>query len=59
MKMRMFGESIVDKMYRICHELTVEIKLNYIKRVLRNVIKRAFIVLSQQSTNVRYFLSHN
>ena len=43
----------------------------YIKRVLENVIKRAFgelnnifqdefnIILSQQSTNVRFFLSHN
>ena len=41
------------------------------KRVLENVIKRAFgelnnifqdefnIILSQQSTNVRFFLSHN
>ena len=46
-------------------------KENYIKRVLENVIKRAFgeinnifqdsfnIFLSQKSTNVRFFLSHN
>ena len=51
-------------------ELTVEIK-NFIKRVLKNVIKRAFgelnnvfqdefnKILSQQSTNVRFFLSLN
>ena len=47
------------------------LRWNYIKRVLKNVIKRAFGKLnnifqnefnenlSQQSTNVRFFLSHN
>ena len=47
------------------------LRYKYIKRVLENVIKRAFgelnnifqdefnIILSQQSTNVRFFLSHN
>ena len=51
----------------ICHELTVD----FIKRILKNVIKLAFDelnnlyqdefneILSQQSTNVRFFLSHN
>ena len=51
------------------HELTVEIK--FIKRVLKNVIKQAFRelnnsfqdefdkILSQQSMNVRFFLSHD
>ena len=63
------SKEIVVEIYRICHELTVEI--NYIKRVLENVIKPAFgelynvfqdefnKILSQQSTNVRFFLSHN
>ena len=57
------------ELYRICHELTVVI--NFIKRVLENVIIPAFGELknicagelnkisSQQSTNVRFFLSHN
>ena len=47
------------------------LRWNYIKRVLENIIKRAFgelnnifqeefdIMLSQQSTKVRFFLSHN
>ena len=55
--------------YRICRELTVENK--FIKRVLKNVITRAFSelnnisqdefnkILSQQSTNIKLFLSHN
>ena len=55
--------------YRICRELTVENK--FIKRVLINVITRAFgelnnisqdefnKILSQQSTNIKLFLSHN
>ena len=53
--------------YRICYELTAEI----IERTLEDVIKRAFgelnndfqeefnKILSQESTNVRYFLLHN
>ena len=56
-------EAILKKTYRICHELTVEIE---IKRVLKNVVKRAFVlqdefneISSQKSTNVRFFLSHN
>ena len=57
---------LCDK-YRICHELNVEI--NFIKQVLKNVIKPAFGELnnvfqdefnnisSQQSTNIRFFLT--
>ena len=57
------------QIYRICHGLTVEI--NFIKRVLKNVIKPAFGELnnifqdqfnknlSLQLTNNRYSLSHN
>ena len=58
-----------EQLYRICYELTVKIK--FTKRVLKNVIMRAFgklnntfqnpfnIILSQQSTNVRFVLSDN
>ena len=55
-----------QRTYRICHELKVEIK--FMKRDLKNVIKRAFgelytifqdkfdRILSQQSMNVRFFI---
>ena len=55
--------------YRICLGLTVGVI--FIKRVLKNVSKRAFgelnnifqdefdKIVSEQSTNVRFFLPHN
>ena len=51
--------------------MSLLLRSNFIKQVLKNVIKRAFgelnnvfqdeinTILSQQSTNVRFFLSHN
>ena len=62
-------DKICQNRYRICLELTVEI--NFFKQAFKNVIQRAFgkftnifleefnKILSQKSTNVRFFLSHN
>ena len=62
---RQFKRESMMVIYRICHDFS------FIKRVLKNVIKRAFgelnnifqdsfnKTLSQKSTSVRFFLSDN
>ena len=53
---RICHELIVE-IYRICHELTVEMK--FIKRILKNVIKRAFGKLNNIFMTSLIKLYHN